>query len=166
MSDFSVERLRFWHYFKIQEEFNNLPRRYKEYEDLIKIIFFRFFGIEGESVEPDYDLAGFEIGVKTFVIDIFKWKKKCKGYSSQFESKPFMFEELSLKKRITEEEPMVEEDVPENEEEAMEEVANEEEVPFRSRADRTQRKISAEIRELYEPEAILKVSRFFFGLQC
>ena len=69
-----------------------------------------------------------------------------------------MFDELSLKKRITEEEPMVEEDVPENEEEAMEEVANEEEVvPFSARADRTQRKISAEIRELYEPDAILKV---------
>ena len=166
MANFTVERHRFWQYFKNQDDVDlkKLPRTYKEYEDLIKTIFFRFFGIERESVETEYDLEGFDGGVKTFVIAILLWKKKCKGYSSQFEKKPFMKEDLSLKKRVTEEEPEDPEE-PEETEEPEQVVADIEEVPFRLKADSTQRKISAEIRELYEPDAILKVKIFFMDFQ-
>ena len=165
MTNFTVQRLRFWEYFKNQDDidFKNLPRKYKEYEDLIKTVFFRFFGIERENLGLDYDLNGFDRGVRTFVIDILKWKKKCKGYSSQFEGKPFMKLELTLEKTMTEEEPEdVVEDMEADIEEEQEEVVEDIEVPFRDKADSTQRKISAEIRELYEPDAILKVKKNIF----
>ena len=98
--EFAVRRIVLWKY--IRENSPDIPREARTLEDLIKNLFFRYFGItETELDAEEYDFESFETQVGTFRKGIREWRKKTGGYGTEFLKKSFLCDAIVLKKKHT-----------------------------------------------------------------
>ena len=164
---YTVRRLNLWKF--LWENTEEIPKESGTLETLIKTFFFRYFGLEQNLITAEeFDLVSFNKQVASFRALIRRWKTVCKGYSLDFEKKPFFQEFLVLQKKQTHDIPTVEgipdvdlavEDIHD-----MEDITDgdadhvQEATPFKQLAESTKRKKSAELRKNFDPDLILKAA--------